>query len=428
MSFLPLYCSVQESRFEQVPKHPSPAASGYPERRLAGTRQGWFRKAALLEDQLASAKAGIAMKRRQRNVSSSAPLQSMRYGKFAVITVLAVAWGVAANRPLVAQEWATKMFSVTSHNFGTVAKGSKTEYRFVFRNLYVEDVHVSGVRTSCGCTSPSITQNLLKTHETSEVVAAFNTRTFLGQHGATLTVTFDRPFSAEVQLRVAGNIRGDVTFEPASVNLGNVDLGRGAEQRVRVSHIGSTPWEITDVRSANPNFEVLLSKPSHTGSQSVYDLTLRLRPDAPAGYINDQLILVTNDPRASQIPMDVEGRVVAEVSVSPKLLALGSVSPGESITKNIVVRANRPFCVTGIICRDGCLSCPAKETPAKVHILPVTFQAGDASGRIERQLTITTDLGDGAVPVVTVQALVEPASDDDEAAGKPSTEQSASTR
>jgi len=259
-------------------------------------------------------------------------------------------------------------------------------------------------------------------------VAAFNTRTFLGQHGATLTVTFDRPFSAEVQLRVAGNIRGDVTFEPASVNLGNVDLGRGAEQRVRVSHVGSTPWEITDVRSANPNFEVLLSKPSHTGSQSVYDLTLRLRPDAPAGYINDQLILVTNDPRASQIPMDVEGRVVAEVSVSPKLLALGSVSPGESITKNIVVRANRPFCVTGIICRDGCLSCPAKETPAKVHILPVTFQAGDASGRIERQLTITTDLGDGAVPVVTVQALVEPASDDDEAAGKPSTEQSASTR
>jgi len=380
------------------------------------------------EDQLASIKAGIAMKRRHRNVRPSAPWQSIRYGKIAAITLLVVAWGATTSRPLVAQEWATKMFSVTSHNFGTVAKGSKTEYRFVFRNLYVEDVHVSGVRTSCGCTSPSITQNLLKTHETSEVVAAFNTRTFLGQHGATLTVTFDRPFSAEVQLRVAGNIRGDVTFEPASVNLGNVDLGRGAEQQVRVSHIGATPWEITDVRSANPNFEVLLSKPSHTGSQSVYDLTLRLRPDAPAGYINDQLILVTNDPRASQIPMDVEGRVVAEVSVSPKLLALGSVSPGGSITKNIVVRANRPFCVTGIVCRDGCLSCPAKETPAKVHILPVTFQAGDTSGRIERQLTITTDLGDGAVPVVTVQAFVEPPSGDGEAIGTPATEQSASTR
>ena len=309
--------------------------------------------------------------------------------------------------PASGQEWAEKMFSVTSHNFGTVAKGSKTEFRFIYRNLYEEDVHVSSVRTSCGCTQPAITKKLIETHETGEIVAAFNTRTFLGQHGATLTVTFDQPFYAEVQLRVAGNIRGDVTFEPASVNLGNVDLGRGAEQVVRVTHMGSTPWEITDVRSANVNFEVLLSQPQHTGSQSAYDLTLRLKPDAPAGYIKDQLILVTDDPRASQIPMDVEGRVVAEVTVSPQLLALGNVLPGGTVTKNIVVRANRPFCVTGIVCNDGCLSCPAKETPAKVHILPVTFQAGDVGGRVERELTITTDLGDGAVPVVTVQAMVD---------------------
>ena len=338
--------------------------------------------------------------------------------------------GVSLSAPSVsAQEWAEKMFSVTSHNFGTVAKGSKTEFRFVYRNLYEENVHVSSVRTSCGCTQPAITKKLIETHETGEIVAVFNTRTFLGQHGATLTVTFDQPFQAEVQLRVAGNVRGDVTFEPSSVNLGNVDLGRGAEQVVRVSHIGSTPWEITDVRSANVNFEVLLSEPQHTGSQSAYELTLRLKPDAPAGYINDQLILVTNDPRASQIPMDVEGRVVAEVTVSPQLLALGNVVPGGTVTKNIVVRANRPFCVTGIVCNDGCLSCPAKETPAKVHILPVTFQAGDVGGRIERELTITTDLGVGAVPVVTVQALVDGAPADGASARRTSSpEQTVSLR
>ena len=98
-----------------------------------------------------------------------------------------------------AAEWAKKMFTVTSHNFGTVARGSKTEYRFVFKNIYEEDVHVVGVRTSCGCTSPVVTQRDLKTHETSEVVATFNTRTFLGQHGATLTVTFDKPYYAEVE-------------------------------------------------------------------------------------------------------------------------------------------------------------------------------------------------------------------------------------
>jgi hypothetical protein len=307
-----------------------------------------------------------------------------------------------------AQEWAKKMFPVTSHNFGTVAKGSKTEYRFVFRNLYKEDLHVVGVRTSCGCTSPEVTKHDLKTHETSEVVAKFNTRTFLGQHGATLTVTIDKPFYAEVQLRVAGNIRGDVTFEPPFVDLGNVDLGAGAERQVRVTRVGSAAWDITDVRSANPSFEVSMSKPTRTPSQTSYDLTMRLKPDAPAGYVKGQLILITTDPRATQIPMDVEGRVVAAVTVSPQLLSLGAVKCGGTVTKNVVVRANRDFCITGVACEDGCLTCEPRTTPAKVHILPVTFQAGNAAGRVEQQLKISTDLGEGAVPMVTVQAEVEP--------------------
>jgi hypothetical protein len=328
-----------------------------------------------------------------------------------LLAAVALTLAIAPLNAAVAQEWATKMFSATSHNFGTVAKGSKTEYRFVFRNVYKEDLHVVGVRTSCGCTSPEVTVRDLKTHETGEVVAKFNTRTFLGQHGATLTITFDKPYYAEVQLRVAGNIRGDVTFEPAFVDLGNVDLGKGAERSVRVTHVGSTPWEIKDVRSANANFEVSLSKPTHSSNQSAYDLTVRLKPEAVAGYVNGQLILVTDDPRAAQIPMDVEGRVVAEVTVSPQLLALGTVEPGASVTKNIVVRANRPFCVTGVSCSDGCLTCEPKTTAATVHILPVTFAAGTMSGKVERQLKISTDLGEGAVPIVTVQVTVEQPAD-----------------
>jgi hypothetical protein len=336
------------------------------------------------------------------------PVALMHRSRLCLPGMIAV-WLVCVATPVSAQDWAQKMFQVTSHNFGTVAKGSKTDYRFVFRNIYKEDVHVVGVRTSCGCTSPQVTKKDVKTHETSEIVATFNTRTFLGQHGATLTVTFDKPFYAEVQLRVAGNIRGDVAFDPPFIDLGNIDLGKGAERRVRVTRIGSTPWEIKDVRSVNPNFEVQLSQPTKSNAQTAYDLTMRLKPSTPAGYLKGQLILVTDDPRATQIPMDVEGRVVAEVTVSPQLLALGQVEPGGTVTKNVVVRANREFSITGIQCEDGCLTCEPRTTPAKVRILPITFQAGTASGRIERQLRISTDLGEGAVPTVTVQAVIEQA-------------------
>jgi hypothetical protein len=59
-----------------------------------------------------------------------------------------------------------------------------------------------------------------------------------------------------------------------------------------------------------------------------------------------------------------------------------------------------------------------------VHSLPVTFQAGEATGKVERELRIATDLGEGAVPVVTVQAQVEAGGDG--AAVGPAAEQAAS--
>jgi hypothetical protein len=309
-----------------------------------------------------------------------------------------------------AEEWAQKMFAETTYNFGTVARGSKTEHRFKFRNIYKEDIHVSGVRTSCGCTHPVVTKDLLKSHETSEVIATFNTTTFLGQHGATLTVMFDQPYYAEVQLRVDGNIRNDVFIDPPSINLGNVELGQGAQQSVRVTRTGSLPWQITDVRSANSMFEVTLSKPTRTETQTTYELTLSLKPEAAAGYINDDLILITNDPLAERIPMDVEGRVVAAVTISPELLSMGMLRPGESVTKNLVVKANRPFRVLNVECEDSRFQVTIPEREAALQVLPITFSAG-ADGsleRIERRLQIVTSLGQDSVPTVMVQAMVEP--------------------
>jgi len=61
----------------------------------------------------------------------------------------------------LAQDWAKKMFKVTKHDFGTVARGAKSEFRFEFENIYEEDLHIAGVRSSCGCTSPVIAQGFL---------------------------------------------------------------------------------------------------------------------------------------------------------------------------------------------------------------------------------------------------------------------------
>ena len=59
---------------------------------------------------------------------------TLRFAALLLIAACLVA-GLPAG-PLAAQEWAKKMFDTTSHNFGTVARGSKVEHTFTVTNIY----------------------------------------------------------------------------------------------------------------------------------------------------------------------------------------------------------------------------------------------------------------------------------------------------
>jgi hypothetical protein len=314
--------------------------------------------------------------------------------------------------PISAQEWARKMFKETQHNFGGVARAAKTEYRFQFKNIYLEDIHIAGVRASCGCTTPWVTKDTLKTYETGEIVAHFNTDRFSGQRGATLTVTIDKPFPAEVQLRVDGYIRTDVVVNPGSVEFGSLDQGQAAKKRVAVSYAGRNDWKIVDVTSSNPFVKAKAIEKGRQNGQVTYHVTIAVAPDAPAGYLQDQLILVTNDRNYTQVPVAVEGRIVSELTVSPSLVSLGRLQPGQQVRKQIVVQGKEPFHITSVQCdNDGFqfdLNPSADDVAKKVHLVPILFVAGSQPARISGTIRIETDLHGGAMTQVQATAQVVP--------------------
>ena len=287
--------------------------------------------------------------------------------------------------------------------------GAKAQYRFQIKNIYEEDAHISSVRSSCGCTTPELTKADLKTFETGELIADFNTRDFLGHKSATLTVTFDRPYPAEVQLQISGVIQGDVVLEPGALNLGTIDLGKGTERRLRVSYVGRENWKIVDVKTLDPHFEVEITELARAPGKIVYDLLVRLTKDAPVGYIKDQLVLVTNDPRAAELPVDLEGRVISDITISPSQLFIGVVHPGQKVTKKLVVRGKKPFKIIDVKCPDKSFEIDAPKDARAVHLIPVVFTAGDDPGRIAQKISILTDQGDNVVQAFTAFAeIVKP--------------------
>ncbi len=314
---------------------------------------------------------------------------------------------VLACSPCFGQGWAKKMFKTTEHDFGAVAHNSKAEYRFVFENIYLEDIHIANVYVSCSCTSVRVENPSVKTYEQGAIVAHFNTDSFRGQRGATITVIIDRPYPAEVQLHVRGYIRGDVSVEPGSVELGSIDQGNAVNWNLSVKHVGNSNWRIIDVKSSNPHISAQVVETSRYYGNVSYALKVRVAADAPAGYLNDHIMLVTNDGRGGQIPVLVEGRILPGISVSPTALFMGVVQPGQKVTKQLVVKGKKPFRILEISCDDESFQfqTSADQSPKQLHLIPVTFQAGSDAGKVVRTIRIKTDQS-GMTPELTAYAVV----------------------
>lgn len=306
------------------------------------------------------------------------------------------------------QEWANKMFEVRTHDFGAVARGAKEVYEFELQNIYEETVHIAGVRSSCGCTSPSIKNDTLKTWEKGAIVAKLNTDSFLGHKSATITVTIDKPYYAEVQLNVSTNIRGDVVFEPGSVQFGTVQQGQTATAKVHVSQAGRSDWMINDVRSNDDFLSVDLVETNRGGGRVGYDLTVKLKENAPVGFLQSQLALITNDNRSPSVSVPIEGKVESALSVSPSALSLGELSSGKSIEKKLVVRAEKPFLITAVKCDNEAFQfAELPQESKKIHFLPLTFTAGEKGGTVVQKIIIETDLAGGACGETIATAIVK---------------------
>jgi hypothetical protein len=309
-----------------------------------------------------------------------------------------------------AQQWADKLFGEnTSHDFGTVARAAKSEYVFEMQNIFKETVHIAGVRASCGCAIPRVVKPTLATWEKGGIAVEFNTRSFLGQRKATITVTIDQPYYAEVQLTITGFIRGDVVFDPGTVNFESVPVGDGAMRTVNVSYAGRSDWQIVDVRSANTNLVVEPVEMQRQGGRVGYQLKVHLKSETPSGYFNDQMVLVTNDRNQRQIPLRVEGNVLSSLTVSPVSLALGVVTPGETATRSLVVRGTRPFRVLRVSCGDDCFQFEPSDEARALHVIPVKFTASEDAGNVSEQIVIETDLEEGASGTVQATATIRAA-------------------
>jgi hypothetical protein len=284
------------------------------------------------------------------------------------------------------------------HDFGAVAKASTAEHRFQLRNPFNAEMFVQGVRTTCGCTTPTVEKQVIAPGETGTVLAHFNTDRFNGEKKATLTVTITKPIFTEIQLNVRGYIRTDVVLNPGEAAFGSVPEGTSRRLKLDLNYAGRSDWEIKNVVAPFPFIQTRFNEISRGGGRVQYEIDVELTDAAPEGFLSNQLVIHTNDNRLKTVPIQLTADIERLLQTSPASIALGTVKPNEAIAQRMTMKCKSNFIIHDITCNVGSIlfEPPAKES--KVHVLRVMITPQPPEdfidGELKGKLFIHTDLAD----------------------------------
>lgn len=321
-----------------------------------------------------------------------------------------------------ASPWAAKVFRDAAgnvppgHDFGTVPKGAQLQHRFPMNNLYAVPLQII-TRVSCDCVTVTPSPQTLQPRETGTLDISMDTRRFNGSKQVTVHVSVVSPnlpgqqqFASTASFLISANCRGDVSLNPGQAQFGVVPGGQPAERVVDVTYAGIPNWQTwrltaTPVNDAAP-FDVQFQEVNRRAGQVTYRVALKLKAGTPPGSYKGDLQIQSNDPNNQLVPVPYDATVQAPLTASPETTSFGVVGVGQEVTRNLVVRANKPFKVLRIDGKPDGLTADGRAMSPQVYLVTLHYKPTTA-GPLNSALTIVTDLDGGATVSARVTATAQ---------------------
>lgn len=308
--------------------------------------------------------------------------------RFGILSLCLFVFGASTSS---GQEWAQKMFDKDKIDFGVIARGSDAEFRLKIKNIYKDQVHISNVRTTCGCSAAEPSKSILESGEEGYIQVKMDTKRFQRRKDSNVIVTIDAPQYAEIRIPITAYIRTDVVFTPGAANFGSVEVGKGAQTTVALGYAGRDDWAITEINAKNPSLKVKAVETARGNGRVNYNLELTLAPGTPLGPIREQIILKTNDVNFMTVPLLVEAKVESDITITPQVVSLGMMVPGQEKTVNVVLRGKKPFEINKIECEsdDEAFKIRMPKASQPIHVLPLTITPPNKPGDYSEEFTVT---------------------------------------
>ena len=213
-----------------------------------------------------------------------------------------------------------------SHDFGTFTEGESASHEFKITNTGTEPLLISGVRPSCGCTTPFWTKTPIMPGKTGSIKALYNTKGRPGPFNKSLTVTTNGEPANSV-LRIRGTVEKNpelmytkeqldnsavIALDRTVYKAGKLETGQKTPARFTIKNTGKTPLEITNVMSDCRCTTFEMSKPAVAPGESAI-LTITYMP-RNTGQKSERISISSNDLRHAETTVTIEAEVVENVA------------------------------------------------------------------------------------------------------------------
>jgi hypothetical protein len=172
---------------------------------------------------------------------------------FLIFLVLATAGSVRATARLEVDQ--------VDFDFQSIYRGDEARHTFEITNSGDIKLQITNIRSSCGCTVPSIEKRNLAPGETTALTAIFNSDRFRGSVTKHIYVYSNDEENPITKLSIHADIKQDLQVTPTSIYFAGLKSGESVQRKIEIRNLSGKPVRISEIASTVSAVEVQLDKP-----------------------------------------------------------------------------------------------------------------------------------------------------------------------
>jgi hypothetical protein len=227
-------------------------------------------------------------------------------------------------------------FDAPTHDFGRVVVGTVLHHTFTFTNTGAAPLHISDVRSSCGCTTSGAWTKQVAPGMAGSIPIEFHTVSFTGPVTKSIDVESDDPAQPSVVLTVTADVWRPILIQPPSAVVRVIlDSPTNPPAVVRITSNEEGPLELSEPVSDHPS---LVAKLTEVEPGESFDLSVTAVPPIGRGNVFAKITMKTSS--AAMPTISVPAYIVAHpaVVVSPQQIRLPAGILKTNVVRDVSIR------------------------------------------------------------------------------------------